>query len=309
MPITSSSFAKALWPGVNKWYGDAYSEHSVQYTDLFDTSTSRKAFEEDMSQSGFGLASVKPEGASIAYDTAQQGFLTRYTHVTYGLGFVITREMVEDDLYDTIGKKRANALAFSMRQTKEIVAANVYNRAFSTSYLGGDGASMITAVGDGLSGGHPNVAGGTYSNRLLTAADLSEASLEQSCIDLMKFTNDRGLKIAVMPQKLIIPVDLVFEADRILNTPLRVGTANNDINALKQMGKFPGGIVVNNYLTDTDAFFIRTNIRDGLRHFERRGDDFAMDNDFDSDNAKYKATGRYSFGWSDPRAIFGSPGA
>lgn len=307
MAINSGSFAKALWPGVNKWYGDEYADHKTGYTDLFDTSTSRKAFEEDMSLSGFGLASVKTEGGSVSYDTAQQGFLTRYTHVTYGLGFVITREMVEDDLYDVMGKKRASALARSMRLTKEVVAANVYNRAFNTSYTGGDGSTLIACAAGG-SANHANVAGGTWTNGPSTAADLSEASLEQACIDLMKFTDDRGLKIAIMPQKLIIPVDLVFEADRILNTPLRVGTADNDINALKNMGKFPGGIVVNHYLTDTDAFFIRTNVKDGLRHFERRADDFTMDNDFDTDNAKYKATGRYSFGWSDPRAIYGSPG-
>lgn len=307
MAINSGSFAKALWPGVNKWYGDEYADHKTEYTDLFDTSTSRKAFEEDMSLSGFGLASVKTEGGSVSYDTAQQGFLTRYTHVTYGLGFVITREMVEDDLYDVMGKKRASALARSMRLTKEVVAANVYNRAFNTSYTGGDGSTLIACAAGG-SANHANVAGGTWTNGPSTAADLSEASLEQACIDLMKYTDDRGLKIAVMPQKLIIPVDLVFEADRILNTPLRVGTADNDINALKNMGKFPGGIVVNHYLTDTNAFFIRTNVKDGLRHFERRADDFTMDNDFDTDNAKYKATGRYSFGWSDPRAIYGSPG-
>lgn len=307
MAINSGSFAKALWPGVNKWYGDEYADHKTAYTDLFDTSTSRKAFEEDMSLSGFGLASVKTEGGSVSYDTAQQGFLTRYTHVTYGLGFVITREMVEDDLYDVMGKKRASALARSMRLTKEVVAANVYNRAFNTSYTGGDRSTLIACAAGG-SANHANVAGGTWTNGPSTAADLSEASLEQACIDLMKYTDDRGLKIAVMPQKLIIPVDLVFEADRILNTPLRVGTADNDINALKNMGKFPGGIVVNHYLTDTNAFFIRTNVKDGLRHFERRADDFTMDNDFDTDNAKYKATGRYSFGWSDPRAIYGSPG-
>ena len=298
MPINTGNFAKALWPGVNKWYGDSYAEHRTEYTDLFDTETSRKAYEETMSVSGLGLASVKGQGNAVSYDTAQQGFLTRFNHVVYGLGFVITREMVEDDLYDVIGKQRASALAFSMRQTKEIVGANVYNRAFNSSYTSGDGVEMCSAS-------HPNVAGGTWDN--LASADLSEAALEQACIDIMKWENDRGLKIAVMPEKLIVPVDLVFEADRILNTPLRVGTADNDINALNKMGKFPGGIVSNHYLTDTDAWFVRTNIK-GLKHFERRGDDFTMDNDFDTDNAKYKATGRYSFGWDDPRSIYGSAG-
>ena len=298
MAITTGNFAKALWPGVNRWYGDSYAEHSTEYTDLFDTETSRKAYEETMSVSGMGLASVKNQGGGIAYDSSQQGFLTRFNHVVYGLGFVITREMVEDDLYDVIGKQRASALAFSMRQTKEIVGANVYNRAFDSAYTSGDGKEMIAAD-------HPNVAGGTYSN--LQSADLSEASLEQACIDIMKYENDRGLKIAVMPEKLIIPVDLVFEAERILKTEQRVATGDNDLNALKKMGKFPQGICANHYLTDQDAWFVRTNIK-GLKHFERRGDDFTMDNDFDTDNAKYKATGRYSFGWDDPRAIYGSAG-
>ena len=300
MPITSGSFAKALWPGVNSWYGQAYNEHGVECTDLFDTSKSRKAFEEDMGTSMFGLAAVKPEGASITYDSAQQGYLTRYTHVTYGLGFIITREMVDDDLYDVIGKKRAQGLAFSMRQTKELVAANVYNGAFGT-----------TTVADGkflLDTDHPNVAGGLWDN-ITTAATLSEAALEDLSILIMGAKNDRGLNIALMGESLIIPPDLVFEADRILNSPLRVGTADNDLNALKNMGKFPGGVKVNHYLTDTNAYFIRTNCPDGMKHFQRRADDFTMDNDFDTDNAKYKATGRYSFGCTDPRGLYGNAGA
>lgn len=309
MAITTSSFAKALWPGVNAWYGDAYNEFPVEYTALFDTYSSRKAFEEDMGVSGFGLASVKTEGGSIAYDTAQQGFLTRYTHVTYGLGFVITREMVDDDQYDVIGKKRAQALAYSMRQTKEIVGANVYNRAFSTSYTGGDGSSLIASGAGTASASHPNVAGGSWTNGPSAWSDLSEAALEQAAIDIMAWTNDRGLRIAVTPQSLIIPPALVFEAERILKTSARVGTANNDVNALKEMGYFPGGIKVNHYLTDSNAWFIRTNVKDGMKHFVRRADDFGMDNDFDTDNAKYKATARYSFGWTDPRALYGSMGA
>ena len=303
MPITTSSFAKALWPGVNAWYGKAYDEHRVEYTDLFDTYTSRKAFEEDMSVSGFGLASVKTEGGSIPFDTEQQGFLTRYVHVTYGLGFIITREMVEDDLYDVVGQRRAKGLAFSMRQTKEVLAANVYNRAFTSTYAGGDGKELLATD-------HPNVAGGTWANEPTTAVDLSEAALEDACVAIMKYTNDRGLKISVIPQTLIIPPDTIFEADRILNTPLRVGTADNDLNALKNMGKFPGGVKVNHYITaGNGAWFIRTNVPDGMKHFVRRGDEFAMDNDFDTDNAKYKAQYRCSFGWSDPRALYGSPGA
>ncbi len=299
MAINTGSFAKALWPGVNSWYGQAYNEHPVEYTSLFDTENSRKAFEEDMGTSMFGLAAVKTEGGGVSYDTAQQGFLTRYTHVTYGLGFIITREMVEDDQYDVIGKKRAQGLAFSMRQTKEVVGANVYNRAFNSAYTGGDGVELLSTA-------HVNINGENYANELTTSATLSEAALEDLSILIMKATNDRGLNISLIPQKLIVPPDLVFEADRILNSPLRVGTADNDLNALKNMGKFPGGFEVNHYLTDTTQYYIRTNCPDGMKYFNRRSDDFTMDNDFDTDNAKYKATGRYSFGWTDPRGLYGS---
>ena len=301
MAITTGSFAKALWPGVNKWYGQAYNEHVEECKFLFDTTTSRRAFEEDMGTSMFGLAAIKPEGQQVSYDTAQQGFLTRYTHVTYGLGFIITREMVDDDLYDVIGKKRSQGLAFSMRQTKEVVAANVYNRAFSSSYTGGDGKELLATD-------HPTVGGADYANET-TAATLSEAALEELCIDIMQVKNDRDLSISLIPQTLIVNPNLVFEADRILNSPLRVGTADNDLNSMKNMGKFPGGVVVNHYLTDVNAYFIRTNCPDGMKHFSRRSDDFTMDNDFDTDNAKYKATGRYSFGWTDPRGLFANEGA
>ena len=300
MPITTGNFSKALWPGINAWYGKAYNEHKVEYTDLFSKYSSRKAWEEDVSLSGFGLAQVKGEGDAVSYDTERQGFVTRYTHVTYALGFVITREMVEDDLYDVVGERKAKGLAFSMRQTKEILAANVYNRAFTSTYAGGDGKELCATD-------HPNIAGGTFANELSTSADLSEAALEQACIDLMKFTNDRGLKISIMPQSLIVPVDLAFEADKIMKTEYEVGTANNTVNVVRS--RFPGGVKVNHYLTDTDAWFIRTNAPDGMKYFERRGDNFAQDDDFDTDNAKYKASFRCSFGWSDPRAVFASPGA
>ena len=297
--ITTGSFAKALWPGVNKWYGKAYSEHTTEWTALFDKFSSRKNYEEDISVTSFGLAQVKPEGSNISYDSERQGFITRYTHVVYALGFIITREMVEDDLYNVAGQKRARGLAFSMRQTKENVAANVYNRAFNSSYTGGDGKELCADD-------HPNVAGGEWANELATPADLSEAALEQACIDIGKWTNDRGLKISVMPQSLIVPVDLQFEAERILKTPYRVSTADNDINALNHMGKFPGGIKVNHYLDDTNNWFIRTNAPDGMKCFQRRNLQFAIDNDFETDNAKFKAHERYSFGWTDPRGLFGS---
>ena len=300
--INSSNFAKSLWPGINKWYGDAYAEHATQHTDLFDKYSSRKAFEDDVSTSYFGLAPIKGEGSGVSYDTASQGFTSRYQHVVYALGFVITREMKEDDLYDVIGSRNSRSLAMSMNQTKETIAANVYNNGFDSNYTGGDGVEMLSTA-------HVNVAGGTYANKLTTDADLSEAALEQACIDLMNHTNDRGLLVNIMAKQSILPVELIFEAERILGSVARVGTADNDLNALKSMGKFQNGVVYNNYLTDADAWFIRTTAPDGMKHFERRADDFALDNDFDTDNAKFKASGRYSFGWSDPRGIFGSQGA
>jgi hypothetical protein len=298
MIVNTGSFGKALWPGINKWYSDSYKEYPVEWDKIFTKNTSRKNFEEDVSTSMFGLAQQKGEAAPISYDTAQQGFVDRYTHVTYALGFSISKEMVEDDLYDVIGKKRSQALAFSMRQTKEINGANILNRAFAT-YLYGDGKALI--VSD-----HPNVAGGTWSNKPSTDADLSEAALEQAYIDISKYTNDRGLRIAVKPQKLIVPADLDFEANKILQTQYEVGTSNNTVNVIRS--RFPGGATINHYLVDTDAWFIITGVNDGMKYFERRADDFTQDDDFDTDNAKFKATARYSFGCTDKRAIYGCQG-
>jgi hypothetical protein len=302
MTITTSSFAKALWPGVNAWYGKAYNEHAVEWDKLFDKFTSKRNYEEDVGVTSFGLAVEKAEGMPISFDSERQGFTTRYRHVTYGLGFVITREIMEDDQYDVVGQRRAQGLAFSMRQTKEIIAANVYNRAFNSSYTFGDGKELLATD-------HPNVAGGTWSNELATASDLSEAALEQACIDIGLLENDRGLQISLIGDRLVIPVQLEFEAHRILKSQLRVSVANNDANALKDMGKFKGGVVVNHYLTDSDAWFIRTNAPHGMKYFSRREDEFGTDNDFDTENAKFKATARYSFGATDPRGLFGSPGA
>lgn len=299
--INSGSFAKALWPGVNAWYGKAYAEYATEYDKLFDKFSSNKPFEEDVGVSSFGLAVNKPEGSAISYDSERQAFITRYQHAVFALGFIITREMMEDDQYDVVGQRKAQGLAFSMRQTKEVIAANVYNRAFSASYTGGDGVSLINAS-------HPNVKGGTWSNQIATAADLSEAALEQAVIDIAGFTNDAGLLIAVRPDALIIPRQLTFEAQRILGTDKRPGTDNNDLNAIKDMGLIPK-VVVNHYLTDPDAWFIRTNVPHGMKHFERRADAFDMDNDWDTENAKFKATARYSFGWTDPRGLYGSAGA
>lgn len=299
--INSGSFAKALWPGVNAWYGKSYAEYPVEYDKLFEKNTSRRAFEEDVGISSFGLAVQKSEGASISYDSERQGFVTRYQPVVFALGFIITREMIDDDQYDVVGQRKAAGLAYSMRQTKEVVGANVYNRAFNATYIGGDGVSMVNAA-------HPNVKGGTWSNTLATAADLSEASLEQACIDIAGFTNDAGLLIAVRPKSLIIPRQLMFEADRILHSDGRVGTDNNDLNSIKTKGMIPE-IVTNHYFTDTDAWFIRTDVPNGMKYFERDADSFDMDNDFDTENCKYKARGRYAFGWTDARGVYGSPGA
>lgn len=304
--IATSSFAKALWPGVNKWYGDSYAEFSPQWVSLFDKNSSRRAFEEDVGMSLFGLPSVKNEGAPISYDASRQGFTSRYNHVVYALGFIITREMFDDDQYDVVGRQKARSLAFSMRQNKEIIGANIYNRAFNTSYVGGDAATLVACAGGG-SASHPNISGGTWTNGPSAAVDLSEASLEQANIDIRGFTNDRGLKIQAKPMRLIIPKELMFEAQRILKSDGRTGTDNNDLNALKTMGIIPE-IVVNDYLTDTDAWFIRTDVKDGLKYFERNADEFGMDEDWDTENAKYKARSRFSFGWTDARAIYGSPG-
>ena len=299
--INSGSFAKALWPGVNAWYGKAYDEYPVEYKDLFDEFKSSKAFEEDVGISSFGLAVQKSEGAPISYDSERQAFITRYQHVVYALGFIITREIMEDDQYDVVGQRKAQGLAFSMRQTKEVLGANVYNRAFNSSYTGGDGVSLINSS-------HVNLKGGTWSNQIATAADLSEAALEQACIDIAGFTNDAGLLIAVRPETLVIPRQLIFEAKRILGTDGRPGTDNNDLNAIKTLGSIPK-VVTNHFLTDTDAWFIRTNVQHGMKYFERRADTFDMDNDWDTENAKFKATARYSFGWTDPRGLYGSAGA
>lgn len=306
--VNTGSFAKALWPGVNTWYGDAYNQYPVEWDKLFEKNTSRKAFEEDVGGSYFSLAVVKSEGAPVSFDSSRQGFTSRYNHVVYALGFIITREIYDDDQYDVVGKLKAQSLAFSMRQTKEIVGANVYNRAFNTAHTGGDGSTLIASAGGGGSASHPNIAGGTFTNGVAAAVDLSEASLEQAVIDIAGFTNDRGLKIAVRPKTLIIPKELMFEATRILKADGRTGTDLNDPNALKTMGMIPE-VVVNHYLVDPDAWFLRTDVQNGLKYFERNGDEFTMDEDFDTENAKYKARARYSFGWTDPRAIYGSPGA
>ena len=301
--MTTGNFAKLLWPGIKKIYGDKYNKHTTEYTAIFQNEKSTKAYEEYMGLSGFGLAQIKAEGAPIAMDTMRQGFTTRATNVTFALGFIITRELYEDDQYDKVSAQRSRALAFSMRQTKEIVGANIINRAFTSGYTFGDGVVLCSTA-------HPNVAGGTFSNTLAVASDLNQAALEQMAIDISNFTDDRGLKIAVMPKKLLVPPSLMFEAERILKSSLEYDTANNAINALKSKNIFPEGIAINHYLTDTDAFFILTD-QEGLVYQERRGDEFepTAENDWDTENARYKASSRYAFTAFDPRAIYGSPGA
>jgi hypothetical protein len=294
---------------LSAWFGQSYKEWPEEYKFLFDEEQSRKAYEEEVGVSGFGLAKEKSEGAGIQFDEASQSFVMRYTNKTYTLGFIITQEMIEDNQYDltVIGKKDAKALAFSMRQTKEVLAANIYNRAFNTSYLYGDGSTLVASAGGG-SASHATKAGGTYTNGPAVAADLSEAALEQACIDIMGFTNDRGLKISIMPKTLIVPKELTFEAERILKSTLQNDTANNAINALRATGVIPE-VKVNHYLTDADAWFIRTNCPEGLKYFNRVPTEFSMDNDFDTTNAKFRARFRCSFGVSDKRAIYGSQGA
>jgi len=296
--VTTGSIAKAIWPGVNKFYGMGYNEHPLEYSMIFDTESSSKLYEEDVILSGTGLAPKKPEGESVSYDSIKQGWTTRYTNVVYALGIQVTREMIEDDQYD-LAFKKARYLGRSIRITQETVSANILNRAFNSSYTGGDGKEMCATD-------HPNVAGGTFSNELTTSADLSEASLEQACIDIAGFTDDRGLQIAANARKLIIPRQLKFEAHRILKSTLQNDSANNAVNALKQMNL---DIVMNHYLTDADAWFLKTDVPDGLKYFNRRAPEFKDDNDFDTENAKFKGSVRFSVGHTDPRGVFGSPGA
>lgn len=294
--ISTGNVPKLLWPGLNAVWGRDYIEHPKEYTDLFDIDSSDMNYEEDVEMTGFGLVPEKAQGTAITYDSESQQTVTRYTHVSYGMGFIITREEIDDNLYEKRGVTRAQALAFSFRQTKENVAANVYNRAQTSGYTGGDGIVLSSTS-------HPTLAG-NQSNRLTTAADLSEAALEDLCIQIMNATNSRGLRIALQPQSLIVPPALSFEAARILKSTLQSGTANNDINALRVMGMFPQGVKVNHYLTDTDAFFIRTNVPNGMKMFERVRPEFKQDGDFDTDNLKYKGYERYSVGWSDFRAVY-----
>jgi hypothetical protein len=301
MAISRSQLVKELEPGLNALFGLEYGRYDAEHTQIFETETSDRAFEEEVMLSGFGNARVKSEGGSIVYDNATETFTARYTHETIALGFAITEEAVEDNLYDRISARYTKALARSMANTKQVKAANVLNNAFNSNFAGGDGVELCSTV-------HPLVAG-VLSNELATAADLNETSLEQALIDIAAFTDERGLLISTQGRKLIIPSELQFVADRLTQSQLRVATADNDINALRNMGMIPEGYVVNHYLTDPDAFFIKTDIPNGFKLFQRSPIRTSMEGDFDTGNVRYKARERYSFGFSDPRCVFGSPGA
>ncbi len=298
--ITTGAHPKALWPGIHAWWGRMYNEHMEEFPELFENETSDKAYEEDVEITGFGLAPVKPEGTAIVYDTETQGAVSRYTNVAYALGYVVTYEELRDDLYEVVSKRRAQALAFSMRQTKENVGANVYNNAFSSSYTGGDGVSLISTA-------HPTLAG-NQSNQLTTAADLSEAAIEDLVIQIMQTQNNRGLRISNLPQSLHVPPQLWFESNRVLKSILQNDTANNAINVLRATNAIPKGIKVNHYFTSATAWFIRTNIPRSMQHFTRERISFDQDNDFDTKNAKAACYERYVFGWTDFRGLFATAG-
>ena len=302
MAISRQQLAKELEPGLNALFGLEYQNYENQHTEIYEIENSDRAFEEEVMLSGFANAAVKAEGSAVTFDTANEAFTSRYTHETVALAFAITEEAIEDNLYDRIATRYTKALARSMAQTKQIKAANVLNNGFDSSFPGGDGKELFATD-------HPTQSAGTLANELSTSADLSETSLEQAMIDIAAFKDERGFKIAARGLKLIIPSELQFTAERILRSPARVGTADNDLNALSSKGMLPQGYVVNNYLTDTDAFFIKTDIPNGMKMFNRANLKTAMEGDFDTGNVRYKARERYSFGFSDWRGMFGSPGA
>jgi hypothetical protein len=287
---------------LNALFGLEYSRYENEHAEIFITETSDRAFEEEVMLTGFSGAEVKQEGAPVVFDQASEAYTSRYTHETIALAFAITEEAIEDNLYDRLASRYTRALARSMANTKQVKAAAVLNNAFNSSFTGGDGKELIATD-------HPLANGGTFSNELATAADLNETSLEQSLIDIAAFVDERGLRIAIQGRKLIVPKELQFTAERILKTPLRTATADNDINAIKNMGMIPEGYRVNHFLTDTDAFFIMTDAPNGLKHFVRSPIKTAIEGDFDTGNVRFKARERYVFGFSDPRGIFGSPGA
>ena len=301
MAISRQQLVKELEPGLNALFGLEYKRYDNEHAEIYDVENSDRAFEEEVMLSGFGNAQVKGEGAGVSFDDAQETFTARYSHETIALAFAITEEAIEDNLYDRLASRYTKALARSMANTKQVKAASVLNNAFNANFKGGDGKAL-------LADDHPTLAG-SFKNELATSADLNETSLEQSMIDIAKMTDERGLKIAARGLKMIIPSELQFTAERLMKSQGRVGTADNDINAINSMGMVPQGYVVNHFLTDSDAFFIKTDVPNGLKMFVRAPIKTAMEGDFDTGNVRYKARERYSFGFSDPRGLFGSPGA
>jgi hypothetical protein len=302
MAISRAQLAKELEPGLNALFGMEYDRYEAEHAEIYDTESSDRAFEEEVMLVGFGNAQTKAEGAGVNFDNASEAYTARYSHETIALAFALTEEAMEDNLYDRLGARYTKALARSMAHTKQVKAAATLNNAFNANYTGGDGVELCSAV-------HPLAGGGTFRNEPSTAADLNETSLENALIDISTFVDERNMIIALRGMKLFVPPQLQFVADRLLESTLRVGTADNDVNAMKNMGMLPEGYTINHFLTDPDAFFIKTDAPNGFKHFERTPLSTNMEADFDSGNMRFKARERYSFGFSDPRAVFGSPGA
>jgi len=302
MAISRAQLLKELLPGLNALFGMEYKRYGEEHKEIYETETSERSFEEETKLAGFSAAPVKPEGQAIAYDNAQEAWTARYNHETIAMGFSITEEAMEDNLYDSLSARYTKALARAMAYTKQVKAAAILNQGFNAGVTYGDGVSLFSTA-------HPLVSGGTNSNRPTVGADLNETSLENAVIQIAGWTDERGLLIAAKPRKLVVPPALMFVATRLLETELRVATADNDINALKNNGSIPEGYTVNHFLTDTNAWFLTTDVPNGLKHFIRTPMSTSMDGDFDTGNARYKARERYSFGVSDPLGVFGSPGA
>jgi hypothetical protein len=302
MAISRAQLLKELLPGLNALFGLEYARYGEEHKEIYETETSERSFEEETKLSGFTAAPVKNEGSAIAYDNGQEAWTARYTHETIAMGFSLTEEAIEDNLYDSLSGRYTKALARSMAYTKQVKAANVINNGFTAGYTGGDGVTLFSTQ-------HPLVSGGVNSNTPATQADLNETSLENAVIQIAAWTDERGLLIAAKPRKLIVPPALQFVATRLLETELRVGTADNDINAIKNNGSIPEGYTVNHFLTDTNGWYLTTDVPNGMKHFVRTPMQTGMDGDFDTGNVRYKARERYSFGWSDPLGMFGSQGA
>jgi len=302
MAISRAQLLKELLPGLNALFGLQYKTYDQEHEEIYETETSERSFEEETKLSGFSAAPVKNEGSALAYDNAQEAWTARYNHETIALGFSLTEEAIEDNLYDSLSARYTKGLARAMAYTKQVKAAAVLNNGFSSAYLGGDGVALFSTA-------HPLTGGGTNSNRPSTGADLNETSLEAAVIQIAGWTDERGLLIAAKPNRLVVPPALQFVATRLLETSLRVGTADNDINALKSNGSIPGGYCINHYLTDTNAWYLCTDVPNGMKHFVRTPLSNGMDGDFDTGNVRYKSRERYSFGYSDPLGMFGSPGS